>query len=98
MSKNSPATKAKKHANYDHTSVALEGFAQDHELELQIFGEGIHWRITGDWAVLDCWPTTGKYWVKQLPLKFEWLRKGNLPWDYNKLDEFLRYLFVKEDK
>lgn len=76
---------------------ALEGFAGQYDIDLKIFGEfRLHWRLTGVCATLDAWPTTGRYWVKDVPLngfmqKYD--RKGFLPHDYNRLDEFLKALF-----
>lgn len=84
-------------ANLSFFEPALEGFCSEYKIELQIFGdERLHWRLTGMSATLDCWPTTGKYWIKDLPLNGFMTtheRTGWLPYDYNRLDVFLRELF-----
>lgn len=81
-------------ANLAFFEQALEGFAAQYEIELQIFGEfRLHWRLTGISATLDCWPTTGRYFIKEMPLGCKEWRKGNLPHDYEELDGFLRGLF-----
>lgn len=93
MSRNSAAARARKQANLEHYGLALEGFAGEHDLELHIFGEGVHWRLEGTMATLDVWPTTGKYWIKDVPLGLTAHRSGHLPHDYNELDKFLTSLF-----
>lgn len=93
-----PQNKAQKKSNLAHFSEALEGFCNQYDVDLQMFGEGIHWRLTGQ-AVLDCWPTTGKFWIKELPFTAESTdevieRTGMLPYNYLELDRFLRGLFL----
>lgn len=101
---NSPAARARKAANLEHWSAALEGFAgQYDDIELEVFGTGIHWRLSNTWATLDVWPTTGKYWIKDVPFGRGFSMKaderlGWLPWDYNKLDKFLKALFGVDDE
>jgi len=90
--------RAQKKLNVEHYVPALEGFAIDNDVDLQVFGDaGIHWRLSGG-CVLDCWPTTGRFWIKELPLirstSHVIERKGKLPWDYMELDKFLRRLFL----
>lgn len=92
---NSPAAKARKKANHDHWGEALEGFAGQYELDFNVFGNGIHYRISNQWSTLDCWPTTGKYYVKEVAMGLGFFKGeiGHLPWDYQKLDKFLRAFF-----
>lgn len=89
--------KALKRSNLEHFAPALEGFAGEYDIELQVFGQGIHWRLTGGFAVLDIWPTTGKYWIKEVPFGKGFStddRSGVLPYNYLELDKFLRGLFL----
>lgn len=81
-------------ANFEHFTAGLETFAEEYGIDVKIFGEdGIHYRLTGICATLDCWPTTGRYWIKDIPLGFKEYRKGILPDNYDDLDKFLRSLF-----
>jgi hypothetical protein len=73
---------------------ALEGFAGEYSIDIKVFGDlRLHWRLSGLGCTLDCWPTTGKYWIKDMPIGCKEWRKGTLPHDYTKLDEFLKGLF-----
>jgi len=73
---------------------ALEGFAGQYDIKLQLFGElRLHWRLTGLCATLDIWPTTGRYWIKDMPIGCKEWRKGYLPHNYDELDRFLKELF-----
>lgn len=98
---NSPAAKAFKKANFEHFSNALSGFCDEHEIDTRVFGDGVHWRLKNGRVTLDCWPTTGKYWIKQTNLRTGLSERmnetGQLPHDYNKLDTFLRELFLTEE-
>lgn len=101
MSKNSPAAKARKAANLEFFGEALEGFAGEYDIELQKFGLGIHWRLSGGFAVLDIWPTTGKFYIKELPIGRGFAaqeRGGTLPKDYEKLDKFLKALLLEANR
>lgn len=93
---NSPEAKARKKANLQHWNEALEGFAGQYDIELFIFGNGIHYRLANAWSVLDCWPTTGKWYLKEVAMGRGFAKgdTGYLPWDYNKLDTFLRSVFA----
>ena len=96
MSKNSPAAQARKKLNLEHYGEALEGFAGQYDIDLQIFGSGIHWRLTNSFATLDVWPTTAKYYIKDVPMGRGFsteFRIGKLPRDYTDLDKFLKGLF-----
>lgn len=89
--------KALKKSNLAHFSEALEGFCGEYDIDLQTFGGGIHWRLENGIAALDCWPTTGKYWIKEVPFGRGFSteeRSGVLPWNYLELDRFLRGLFL----
>ncbi len=84
-------------ANLEFFSQSLEGFANEYDIELHIFGEErLHWRLESLNAVCDFWPTTGKYWVKDTPLNGfmkKYSRSGYMKKDYNELDRFLKDLF-----
>lgn len=98
MSRNSPAAKARKAANLEFFTEALDGFAGEYGIELQKFTE-IHWRLTSGFAVIDVWPSTGKFYIKELPLGRGFAsqeRGGTLPKDYTKLDKFLKSLLLTE--
>lgn len=97
MAKNSAAAKARKAANLEFFSEFMESFAGEYDIELKQFGVGIHWRLENGFAMLDVWPTTGKYYIKELPLGRGFAqqeRSGIFSQDYEKLDTFFKALFV----
>lgn len=98
MPRNSAAAQARKAANLEFFSEVLEGFAVEYDIELQKFGSGIHWRLSSGFAVLDVWPTTARFYIKELPLGRGFAaeeRGGTLPKDHNKLDKFLTTLLLE---
>lgn len=79
---------------YDLFLAALEGIAGEYDMTFEQF-TGLHARIIGMTVTLDCWPTTGRYWVKEAGFGDDGRKneKGVLPLDANDLDAFLQKLF-----
>jgi hypothetical protein len=83
-----------KEPNKKFFGQAVLDFSVQYGIDLKIFGDDeLHWRLTGASATLDIWPTTGKYWVKDVPLGYQGLRNEKLPHDLDKLESFFRRLF-----
>jgi hypothetical protein len=100
MSHNSAAAKERKAKNLEFFSEALDGFAGEYDIELHKYGaHERHWRLVSPAAVLDVWPTTGSYYIKEVPLGKGFAaedRTGTLSKDYDELDKFLRLLLLTE--
>lgn len=90
--------RARKQRSLEHYSEILEAFCEEYDVSLNVFGEGIHWRLENPHAILDCWPTTGKYWIKQtdigVGLAGRMHEKGELPYECLPLVAFLEKLFL----
>jgi hypothetical protein len=82
---------------YDLYLEMLEGFASEYGVEFTQF-TSMHLRMEGMTTTMDCWPTTGRYWVKQSGLGEggRMGEKGFLPGAYLELHTFLSELFKRD--
>ncbi len=56
--------KANKQRTYDHNFSIIQRYVESRALAVHKYNEGIHIRVIGAVAVVDFWPSTGKYYVK----------------------------------
>lgn len=82
---------------YDRYLEVLEAFAVQYGLDFKVF-HITHLRLEGLTTIVDCWPTTGRYWVKQSGLGEgnHMGEKGYLPRGYKELDARLSELFKRD--